>query len=189
MKYKRILVIILLITSLLVGFSYYEARAAGPILKLDEEVRRFVKSTDEGWVDNTMSNITRTGSTSLLIPIVASIPNYELRMDALTGFLASHTVTETLKRVTGKTRPRSEERKYEPFSGNMSFPSGHAAGTFAIATAIAEHYPEYRRYAYAWSTLVAISRLYEDAHWFSDVVVGSAVGHYTTKWTMDLIEW
>ncbi|MFW6269745.1 MAG: phosphatase PAP2 family protein, partial [Bacillota bacterium] len=67
-----------------------------------------------------------------------------------------------------------------------SFPSGHATGSFATATVLANHYPELGKFAYTWASLVAISRMYEDAHWFSDVVVGSAIGYFTARQTLGL---
>jgi membrane-associated phospholipid phosphatase len=70
---------------------------------------------------------------------------------------------------TGRERPDG--------SGNNSFPSGHAADTFAFATALERHLGWRGAVpAYIFSSYVAISRLPANRHWFSDAVFGSAVG-------------
>jgi hypothetical protein len=57
------------------------------------------------------------------------------------------------------------------------FPSGHAADTFAFATALERHLGWKGAVpAYIFSSYVAISRLPANRHWFSDAVFGSAVG-------------
>lgn len=162
---------------------------ASTLEKFDKGIDDFVDQTDQGGLDSSMTYITKTGDKELLVPAIALIPDCELKNDASVGLLASQLVTETIKYTVGKTRPRTGRREYKPFSGHKSFPSGHTTGAFSLATAIAHHYPDYKVYAYGWATLVAISRLYEDAHWASDVVVGAAVGHYTTRWTMKVIKW
>ena len=55
-------------------------------------------------------------------------------------------------------------------------PSGHAADTFAFATALERHRLEGAVPAYMFASYVAISRLPANRHWLSDAVFGSAVG-------------
>src|SRR5262249_47540359 len=62
-------------------------------------------------------------------------------------------------------------------SNHYSFPSGHAADTFAFATALERHLGwRYSVPAYMFSSYVAISRLPANRHWLSDVVFGASVG-------------
>lgn len=62
-------------------------------------------------------------------------------------------------------------------SGRTSFPSGHAADTFAFATALERHLGwRYFVPAYIGASYVALSRLPANRHWLSDVMMGSAVG-------------
>ncbi len=155
---------------------------------VEKEVREIILKTDRGWVDDSMGVITHLGDKEVIVPAMLVSPA-ELRRDAVFGFAVSQLITEGLKYSIGKTRPNTGRRDFEPFSGHKSFPSGHAAGSFAFATAIAEHYPDYKLVAYTTATLIAASRLYEDKHWVSDVVVGSAIGHYTTKCMIRTWEW
>src|SRR5262249_45681252 len=62
-------------------------------------------------------------------------------------------------------------------SGRNSFPSGHAADTFAVATALERHLGWKGAVpAYAFSSYVAMSRLHDNRHFLSDVVFGATVG-------------
>ncbi|MEQ1876661.1 MAG: phosphatase PAP2 family protein [Bdellovibrionia bacterium] len=78
-------------------------------------------------------------------------------------------VTSALKYSAGRGRPDSDN--------HHSMPSGHTSTTFATATSLA--------YAYGWKTAVplymaavftGVTRMSDDAHWFSDTVAGATVG-------------
>ncbi|TMB45610.1 MAG: phosphatase PAP2 family protein [Chloroflexi bacterium] len=61
-------------------------------------------------------------------------------------------------------------------SMDASFPSGHAASSFAAATAIAAFYPRSAPLVFAIATGVGISRIHLGHHFPSDVAVGAAIG-------------
>jgi hypothetical protein len=90
-------------------------------------------------------------------------------MDLIQSLAMAEALTQTLKYATRRERP--------DHSGHNSFPSGHAAETFAFATALERHLGwRYFVPAYTFASYVAISRLPADRHWLSDAVFGSAVG-------------
>ncbi|MGA2496661.1 MAG: phosphatase PAP2 family protein [Tepidisphaeraceae bacterium] len=60
-------------------------------------------------------------------------------------------------------------------TSNLAFPSGHAATSFATATALAILLPRWRWVFYGLATLTAIERVAENAHWASDVVGGAVL--------------
>lgn len=92
-----------------------------------------------------------------------------LGMDLIESIAMSEALTQGLKFTTRRERPDG--------SSQNSFPSGHAADTFAFATALERHLNwRYSVPAYVFSSYVAISRLPANRHWLSDAVFGAAVG-------------
>jgi membrane-associated phospholipid phosphatase len=92
-----------------------------------------------------------------------------LGMDLIEALAMSEALTAVLKYTTRRERPDG--------SGKTSFPSGHAADTFAFATALERHLNwRFSVPAYIFASYVAISRLPANRHWLSDVVFGSTVG-------------
>jgi len=71
-----------------------------------------------------------------------------------------------------------------PFKGS-SFPSGHAAGAFAVATVVARRYHTHRWVpflVYGFATAVSLSRVTTSAHFPSDVFLGAALGYTVTRY-------
>jgi undecaprenyl-diphosphatase len=59
---------------------------------------------------------------------------------------------------------------------DASFPSGHAASSFAAATALATFYPKSAPLGYALAAGVGASRVHLGHHFPSDVAVGAVIG-------------
>lgn len=109
--------------------------------------------------------------------------------------VASH-VGDAIKALVGRTRPSaSADAQQFAFGAGFSnasqysFPSGHTTVAFAAATAISEELSKHGstsvRYVapvlYTAATLVGVSRMYNDAHWASDVIAGAFVGTFTAR--------
>jgi hypothetical protein len=71
------------------------------------------------------------------------------------------------------------------FSGNgSSFPSGHAAGAFCVATVLSTRYKKHRWVPwvmYSFATVISLSRITTMAHFPSDVFVGAAMGYSVSR--------
>ena len=70
------------------------------------------------------------------------------------------------------------------FGKGSSFPSGHAAGIFSIATVVAERYRHHRWVpwvAYGLAAAISFSRVPTFAHFPSDVFLGAALGYTITR--------
>ncbi len=75
------------------------------------------------------------------------------------------------------------QKKY-PNQAYTSFPSGHSTVAFAAATVFAMEYrdrPLVPIIAYSAASLVALSRLTENKHWPTDILVGAALGFLSGK--------
>ena len=71
-----------------------------------------------------------------------------------------------------------------PFKGS-SFPSGHAAGVFSVATVVACRYHNHRWVpwvAYGFATAITFSRVTTSAHFPSDIFVGAVLGYTITRY-------
>lgn len=85
-----------------------------------------------------------------------------------------------IKEITQRQRPTDPVQRDSFWEGGLSFPSGHATGSFAVATVFAYEYG--RRHitvpiiGFSLASVVAASRVTGRQHWVSDVFVGSALG-------------
>jgi hypothetical protein len=95
-------------------------------------------------------------------------------------------ISSSLKYTIGRTRPpvAGDPDQFRPFSGSNSFPSGHTAVAFAIATSIADETDDSWSdiVLYSAATLTAMSRINDDRHWTSDVLIGGLIGHLSARW-------
>ena len=82
-----------------------------------------------------------------------------------------------LKSATHRLRPDGSDK--------LSFPSGHTSIAFAFAEYLAQEYgdksPVYTIIGYSFATTTGVFRIYNKAHWFSDVVAGAGFGILSTK--------
>ena len=94
-------------------------------------------------------------------------------------------ITTGLKLSLNRSRPFTQDGNMtmEPFAfeyedDEMSFPSGHTSTAFTIATVLSERIDNlYASVAlYSLASLTAYQRIYADKHWFSDTLVGAALG-------------
>jgi membrane-associated phospholipid phosphatase len=145
----------------------------------------------------------KTGLGEGLLPIAVFLTgrvrqdSYAMDSAWLAGeaLLDAEVVAELSKHVTRRLRPsdisptgdfgRTWFRAGDGIlSDRASFPSGHAAGAFALAAMFSARYRDHRWVpwvAYAVATLVGFSRITEQSHFPSDVfaggVLGGVIGH------------
>jgi membrane-associated phospholipid phosphatase len=120
---------------------------------------------------------------------------------ATQAYIAGAAVESVIKYLSGRTRPSFYPAGTEPkptflgpfsktgqkISGRTSyssFPSGHTTVAFAAATVFALEYKDHPIVpviAYSAATLIGLSRITENKHWATDVLVGAALGFLTGK--------
>ena len=85
------------------------------------------------------------------------------------ALVANGVTTIILKELIGRARPNSRN--------NRSMPSGHTSHSFAVAAVANELYGhKIGTAAYLIAGLVAISRINDNDHFLSDVIVGAGLG-------------
>jgi membrane-associated phospholipid phosphatase len=102
------------------------------------------------------------------------------------SFVLSVASVEILKKLVGRARPDEDAGAFtfHPFTRKQtSFPSGHTASAFALATSLAEDIesPWASVPLYLIASGTAWSRLNDDRHWPSDVAAGALLGITTAK--------
>ncbi len=84
-----------------------------------------------------------------------------------------------LKSLTDRPRPPlryAEPKTLVPLPHDSSFPSGHAATSFAAATMLSLTFPRFAPFLYVLAAAVAFSRVYVGVHYPLDVVGGAVLG-------------
>jgi len=134
---------------------------------------------------------------SLMIAGYARHDSYQVSTALLAGeaYADSAVVDLAIKAITRRKRPSDVppgapftdtffSGGKSPFKGS-SFPSGHAAGVFSVATVVACRY-QHRRWvpwlAYGFATAISFSRVTTLAHFPSDVFLGAALGYTITRY-------
>lgn len=92
----------------------------------------------------------------------------------ITAYAVMAVVVNATKYSVKEKRPDSEARN--------SFPSGHTATAFVGAELVRLEYGTWPAVgAYAVATGVAFLRLYNDRHWFNDILAGAGIGILSAK--------
>ena len=100
-------------------------------------------------------------------------------MYVLAGEVLADAMSYALRYAIGRDRPPvrfPEPRALVHIPANPSFPSGHAATSFACAATLAWLTPLSPVALYALAALIAFSRVYVGVHYPLDVIGGAALG-------------
>lgn len=137
-----------------------------------------------GWLDRFMRVYTHlggfaatVGTSGLLLAMGGEMRRAGLA--ALTALVTSHLAVRVLKRHTERPRPYlvlADSRSVVAPLPDYSFPSGHTAASFALATVLAAYWPAWMTVAFGAAILVGLSRTYLGHHYPSDVLAGALIG-------------
>lgn len=119
----------------------------------------------------------------------------DLGLHGTEALLISQGIVSIAKGIAGRSRPEADitdprsfvfARGFKHNDAYRSFPSGHSAQGFAAAAAVtaetSKWWPGSEWYIgplmYGGATMIAASRMYNNKHWASDVVMGAAIGTF-----------
>lgn len=120
--------------------------------------------------------------------------NKKTAYEVIQSGLYTGTVTQLLKISIGRARPymNSDTFNFYPLqkfdNDYWSLPSGHTSLAFSLSTILSQN-SKTDLMKIAWyipAVMTAFSRIYQDQHWTSDVILGSAVGYFIAKWVTNL---
>ena len=149
-----------------------------------------INSWDSGFIRQYNKVISRTEPyIAVGVPVAMAVASWinhdkQLFKDAVyvgTSVAGTFVLTYGMKYLFDRERP--DERcphRVHPFSteSSPSFPSGHTATAFALATSLSIKYPKWYVIAPSavWACSVGVSRMNEGVHYPTDVLAGAAIG-------------
>jgi membrane-associated phospholipid phosphatase len=148
--------------------------------ELSENSRRISVSRD---ISQAGSIYSTAGLSAAFYLVGRAAGNARARETGLLGgeaLINTAIVYSVLKNVSQRPRPPVDGAHAEFFDGGHSFPSGHAASAWALATVVASEYHDRRAVqvaAYGLAAAVSVSRYTGRNHFLSDVLVGGAIGY------------
>jgi len=165
----------------------------------DKSVRSFIQGNRGKYGDRIASVGNRFGEPRLIVPLLGAaflagklagdegVAGTSVKLAGAMGIAGG--ISLLVKFTVGRARPtnsRHEVDWFEPFNRSdlfSSFPSGHTAVAFALASTLAHqvHGKWARRLFYAGAATTAFARINNDKHWISDVTGGALVGHFAGK--------
>ena len=137
-----------------------------------------------GWLDPVFEGLSYAGRFGLLwivIALVLAVAYSRWGVFALTviAVALSDWSATGLKALIERPRPPvryPEPKTLVPVPHDASFPSGHAATSFAAATMLSFAFPRLAPFLYVLAAAVAFSRVYVGVHYPLDVIAGAALG-------------
>jgi hypothetical protein len=106
----------------------------------------------------------------------------------LEALVVSGAIGGGLKVILGRSRPKLDEgpRKFNIWeweNARQSLPSGHTTNAFTVSAVLAEQIDTWwaRVGFYSLAAATSYSRVYDDEHWASDIMLGAAIGYLSGK--------
>ncbi len=164
----------------------------GGIYLVDEEISDFGRRNrddipqtirDFGWYFGSPQNNYGVTAGIYAYGLIAKDPEWRRTgVLMISSATAGGLLQQILKTLTGRARPQTDVGKdvFIPFSGESgyrSFPSGHTVLAFTTAYALAKHFdnPWVKAGIYGVGLISPASRVWEGAHYLSDVVLSMAI--------------
>jgi hypothetical protein len=175
----------------------------GGLMAADSHIMVHLRNTTAFEEFDEIFSGTNTGALTALIPATFYVyglihkSSYAQQTGLLAGeaYLDSAIPEVAMKLVSRRLRPSAVppmndfsdtffQSKVSLFGKGSSFPSGHAAGIFAVATVVSERYRKHKWVPwvmYGLAGAISFSRVPTFAHFPSDVFIGAVLGYTITR--------
>ncbi|MDA8243824.1 MAG: phosphatase PAP2 family protein [Elusimicrobia bacterium] len=175
--------------------------ATGGSLFVDDSVADYYDTHRQEYLRNISMAVTHFGDSKYQVPVISglwvtgyALGSMKLRKIAAdateASMIAALMINPTINYLTGRALPSSGESpsRFKPFTWHRySFPSGHTAAAFALASVLDVDLRDTFGYwhlpiVYGGAIAVANSRLYDRKHYLSEVILGGAIGWAVGTW-------
>lgn len=174
-------------------FTLGSAGAIGGLMTIDDDVKKSVvgdnvTETSVVWtVGKEYGNILYMGTGSVLFYATGLFTHEkEIRVTGrmlIQSLLYSGIASSGIKYITGRARPYVTNNQFDftwlqTNNDYLSFPSGHTTVAFAVSSVLAERIDTWwaRVFFYSLAAATGYSRIHDNQHWLSDVVLGGVIG-------------
>ena len=175
--------------------------ATAGLIAIDPREGRYFRQTNSFYRFNQIFGSSNTLLGTLVVPLTmygAGLLRHDSKMKK-TALLAGEAIANT-ELLVGATK--DIDRRLRPndvaYNGNYantwfkdphggSFPSGHSAAAFAVATVLARRYGNHKwvpYVAYGLAATVGFSRMTLSSHFASDVFMGGVLGYSVGRFTV-----
>jgi undecaprenyl-diphosphatase len=148
-------------------------------LSLDRRLEHWVVDHRLHGLDSISVWLSRIGNNGIVwIALAAGVAIWQRRASPFVLVIVADALGQ-LESTLGKAlipRDRPHDNPLIQVPATHSFPSGHAASSFAAATVLAAFAPRLRVAFFLLAAAIAWSRVYNGVHWPSDVLGGAVLG-------------
>ena len=176
------------------------AAVTGGLFFADKGIKRVIQRNQSSFGDDFFDLFNTFGEINLMTPSIlgaylvgeftANAKVKRVSLLLLKSLVITGVLQQGVSRLPHRHRPDESPHDSHVWDGpnidgsNLSFPSGHSSISFSVATTLSREFSDYqysKHVFYMMCGLTALSRVYFNRHWVSDVVMGSAFGHYVSS--------
>lgn len=160
------------------------------IRKSPTDTKKFLSTYVGEPFGNPIFHASLIGGTYITSKILKNKRYTDKSVKALTALTFSGVSVQLLKIGFARARPYTNEDQYQFFDNYfegadyLSFPSGHTIMAFTFASSTTYLFPNQKWIPYVVYPLACVtawSRMYDNKHWASDVVIAAVLGHFIGK--------